>query len=407
MTDNDPLPPPDDDPIPRLVPDDAVQPDRREVVEYVPAPEMALPTVGVEVPLPSPRQKPPHPGFWWAVLWMIFFVILTQGAVLFVSVIVILGAAILSGDPGGYLERMQQPDYVTSPEYARLLIPGVFVAQVLSILAGWLVLRLVAGRDWDRQVALRRPGLAQVVLTLLLLPILMLLGQGMVQLAEALKVPKLIDLETVSKLLANWPVWLGVLLIGCGAGVGEELWCRGFLSRGLVGRYGYVGGVLLTSLFFGLMHIEPYQVIYAPVMALLLHFVYLMTRSLWMPMLLHTLNNSLSVVQGGVPEVHDLELLKRLDRASTDPLGIPILYGGMIVAMLLLGAALYLCRTRLVAEDGSGEPPWQPPYPGVAHPPPGSGTVAVHPLPSPASLALMLAGVAVFVAACYLAIIHT
>jgi len=34
-----------------------------------------------------------------------------------------------------------------------------------------------------------------------------------------------------------------------------------------------------------------------------------------------------------------------------------------------------------VRTDGSGESPWQPPFAGVAHPPPGSGTEVVYSWP--------------------------
>jgi hypothetical protein len=43
--------------------------------------------------------------------------------------------------------------------------------------------------------------------------------------------------------------------------------------------------------------------------------------------------------------------------------------------------AFFASRARLVRVDGSGEPPWQPPFAGVAYPPPGSGTAVVRPWP--------------------------
>ena len=100
-------------------------------------------------------------------------------------------------------------------------------------------------------------------------------------------------------MIGYWPWYLGVLIIGIGPGIGEELFCRAFLGRGLIAKHGVIPGVLLTSLLFGLMRIEPRQVIYAPVMGILLHFVYLTTHSLLMPMLIHTLNNSLSALAVG------------------------------------------------------------------------------------------------------------
>jgi hypothetical protein len=62
---------------------------------------------------------------------------------------------------------------------------------------------------------------------------------------------------------------------------------------------------------------------------------------------------------------------------------------------------LYASRARLVRVDGSGLPPWQPPFPGVAHPPPGSGTAVVHPWPGVLPTLAVLLGVAALVFALF------
>src|SRR5208337_4060578 len=87
--------------------------------------------------------------------------------------------------------------------------------------------------------------------------------------------------DEMQKGFTQWPVWFGVLVVGLGPALNEELFCRGFLGRGLLGRYGTVGGILLTSLFFGLLHLDPPHVVATFVMGCCLHFTYLMTRSLW------------------------------------------------------------------------------------------------------------------------------
>src|SRR3954468_23799191 len=114
-------------------------------------------------------------------------------------------------------------------------------------------------------------------------------------------------MEEMEKAFGSWPVLLGVFLIGVLPGIGEELWCRGFLGRGLVGTHGVVLGILGTSFLFGLIHVDPCQGTMAMLMGVGLHVVYQLTRSLWMPMLLHFLNNSLAVVMArvakGMPQV--------------------------------------------------------------------------------------------------------
>jgi membrane protease YdiL (CAAX protease family) len=274
---------------------------------------------------------------------------------------------------------------------------GFLVFFVALIGFGLLALRLVVGRDWTRRVALRRPSLIQFLFVLAGFPCLAILGNVSYALLRAAGVPSISDLkltgmEEAIQLFNQWPWAFAVLVIGVGPGIGEELWCRGFLGQGLVGRYGVVVGVLLSSFFFGFIHLDPCQGAMAALMGIFLHFVYLTTRSLWMPMLLHFLNNSVAVFTPRVQWLNDLDL---------PPAQVPAaLY---VTAALLLAAVIYglmASRSRLVGMDG-GPPAWQPSYPGVEFPPPGSGTVVERPNPGLLPLLLVAASFTAFVLVCY------
>jgi hypothetical protein len=105
-------------------------------------------------------------------------------------------------------------------------------------------------------------------------------------------------------------------------------------------------------------------------MGLWLHFVYLMTRSLLAPMLLHFLNNSLAVVLPRFPGLGEWET-----KSGEVPL-LVILAG--INLMAAVGWALYQTHARLEDRDPS-QPAWRPMWPGVECPPPGTGTVVAQP----------------------------
>jgi membrane protease YdiL (CAAX protease family) len=184
-------------------------------------------------------------------------------------------------------------------------------------------------------------------------------------------------------MFAPWPVWLGVLIIGVGPGVIEEFFCRGYLGRGLVARYGPVGGVLLTSMLFGMLHLAPLYAIGTMVMGVLLHLTYLATRSLWVPVTLHFLNNTLSVLT-----LLGVKTTRGLDAAPDE---VPAL--AYLLAFALTGVgmwALWTARARLVSQTPD-RPSWRPEFPGVELPPAGSGTVVRHRLPNPVAVLLTLA----------------
>lgn len=74
----------------------------------------------------------------------------------------------------------------------------------------------------------------------------------------------------------------------------EELLCRGVVLGSLRERYGVAIAWLVSALFFGVLHVQPVQVVNATIVGLILGYVYLSTDSLWSSMILHALNNAVA-----------------------------------------------------------------------------------------------------------------
>src|SRR5207249_3853915 len=178
--------------------------------------------------------------------------------------------------------------------------PMLLAVEVCGVAFAWLVIRLRVGRDWPRVLGLRRPSGTHVALALLALPALLTLGGGLHELAArvlpSFKDAGLSGMEDLVKEFRSWDWAFAVLVVGAGPAVSEELWCRGFLGRGLTRQYGVAAGVLLTSVFFGVMHLDPPQAVATAFLGLVFHYTYVTSRSLWLPMLLHFVNNSVAVV---------------------------------------------------------------------------------------------------------------
>lgn len=131
--------------------------------------------------------------------------------------------------------------------------------------------------------------------------------------------------------------WGLLFAIAIAPALAEEFVFRGLIGRGLVERRGWFAGVLVTTILFAAAHLNLAQVIGVLPMGLALHGVYLATRSLWGPVLLHFLNNGLAVILLAMfPEWIDKQ------GAGTDPGGELLLVSGAVV----LGVALYLWETR-------------------------------------------------------------
>ena len=85
-----------------------------------------------------------------------------------------------------------------------------------------------------------------------------------------------------------------VLTLIVAAPVLEELLCRGAVLGMLRTRFGVVASWLLSSLFFGVLHVHPMLVVNAFVIGLILGYIYLVSESLWATMALHALNNTVA-----------------------------------------------------------------------------------------------------------------
>jgi membrane protease YdiL (CAAX protease family) len=356
-------------------------------------PELELPARSV-----SRQPRRPHPNLGWSFLWCLLFIFATQIPGAMIAVAVVAGMLLVRPDqfPPGVLSN--QAALLKSEPMGVALAIAFFITELLVIGFSLLIIRLVVGRDWKRQLAVRRPSVAHTLLALASFPALVLLGNVSYELIRHyLYVPSLSDyglsgMEEMTDIFAKWPLAFAVLVIGVGPGIGEELWCRGFLGRGLVGNYGPVLGVLASSFFFGFIHVDPCQGLMAMLMGLWLHYVYLMSRSLWLPMLLHFLNNSLAVIGPRTT---------RLDFLDAKPGDIPVLVY-VTVGLLLAGVAyaLYQSRARLAGQTAETPLLWRPEYEGVECPPPDSGTRVAHPLPSPLAFVAAGGGFLFFLAAC-------
>jgi len=75
----------------------------------------------------------------------------------------------------------------------------------------------------------------------------------------------------------------------------EEVTHRGFLMRGLSDRIGIINAITVSSLLFGLMHLNIVQFFYAMILGWLMAVAVYAMRSIWPAVIMHFMNNGLSV----------------------------------------------------------------------------------------------------------------
>lgn len=114
------------------------------------------------------------------------------------------------------------------------------------------------------------------------------------------------------------------LLLGGLPGLAEELFFRGWVLRRLELAQGRGVALAMSSLLFGLFHVEPIHASAAAVMGLFLGWVVLRTRNLWPAIVAHAVNNALAALA-----VH-LEV--------RGPLAVGLLGGGLALCLAMVFA---------------------------------------------------------------------
>jgi membrane protease YdiL (CAAX protease family) len=329
-----------------------------------------------------PRAKKPAPGLIESIGWCVFFLLVQIVALLAVVGIDLAVCTARAPDPSSFIQEQLKgfsdaaaPNAEKNAAFPAVLgyaiAWGMLIAQYCSIVVILAVVPWRVGKDWPRQLGFRKPALLHVFLVILLVPAFMTLASGIEELMKLLtgfSAPS--TDKTLQGTFVAFPWFLTFLAVGLGPGLVEETWCRGFIGRGLSARYGLVVGVLVTSIFFGLLHADLAYAAIAACMGVGLHLVFLAARSLWISILLHTLNNEAAVL---------LTLYGSSDRmnpgAAIETAGV---YAAAVALAASVGIAFWTSRARIVPDQGTlaewlEKTPWRPEYPGVSAPPPGSG----------------------------------
>lgn len=144
--------------------------------------------------------------------------------------------------------------------------------------------------------------------------------------------------------ITNAPIWAALLTTAVFAPFFEEWLCRGMVMRGLLKHSSPVVAILVSALFFAVIHMNPWQAIPAFVLGCLFGLVYYKTGSLKLCMLMHCANNAFSVLISHIPGAENAEYFSDL---MADPMHYRMLYLCALALCLLFVTRLL----KLASED--------------------------------------------------------
>ena len=146
--------------------------------------------------------------------------------------------------------------------------------------------------------------------------------------------------------MTGGPFWSSFLLTAIFAPVFEEWLCRGMILRGLLTKMKPGWAIVISALFFALIHLNPWQALNAFIIGLVMGYIYFKTGSLWLTMLVHFVNNGFAVVCANIESLKDVDYW-------IDLMGVPA-YSALYVAGLAVLAAGLLAFKKIPLNNPYG-----------------------------------------------------
>ena len=116
--------------------------------------------------------------------------------------------------------------------------------------------------------------------------------------------------KTFESLLTGQPLIVSFILVSIFAPLFEEWLCRGLILRGML-KNGMkpACAIIISALFFAIIHMNPWQAIPAFALGSLFGYVYYKTGSLKLVMLMHLTNNTFSLILSQIPAIKDMKTM--------------------------------------------------------------------------------------------------
>lgn len=167
---------------------------------------------------------------------------------------------------------------------SEITVPSLLCGLILAMIYLWRKNYLKSIHVDKSVVTIKYVALS----TLMLLSSMWIISMAM---SKMTWIPNLLE-QSFQQIISSW---VGIALVAVIGPIVEEYAFRGAITRVLLEKYSPTKAILISAAIFGLFHINPAQVVPAFFMGIILAWVYFRTASLIPVIIMHIINNSISV----------------------------------------------------------------------------------------------------------------
>lgn len=154
-------------------------------------------------------------------------------------------------------------------------------------------------------------------------------------------------------------LWGSILSLVVVAPLTEELLVRGLILRGFLSHYSTRKAILASAIFFGVLHLNPWQLIGATALGILFAWWFIETRSMLPCLFGHALANALPLTVMALIPLEIPGFTSDLERGAFQPLWLD--FAGVVLVLLGIWLLVHQFRKSrdTIPEDVSGDKPDQ------------------------------------------------
>ncbi|MFI3277800.1 MAG: CPBP family intramembrane glutamic endopeptidase [Rikenellaceae bacterium] len=232
----------------------------------------------------SQSQTPTTEGWFWQGLFPTIIDLLAILGIFFVAQIIGVIAANAMGYGYDNAELYSASEAVVSQaqrSVGSFSLVSYTITILLTIVATLVLRRLRGGRG--RVVRFSWLGFN---------PSILLWGMLLLIVVSVIFEPLIAYLPTPPEVMGRgWAMILTVVVV---APLFEEFLCRGVILESVRAKSGVWRACIISSIFFGVLHLHPASVVNAIIVGLLLSYLCVRTNSIFAPIILHAFNNALA-----------------------------------------------------------------------------------------------------------------